>query len=590
MTIAGGSATINVDAAVDVNSITVNGACTRTIRASPVTTPIRVRGDLILSSTSSGGVFRLGTGTTQIGGQLTRSNDNMTLDTSGGLIVFNAAAGTKTHTLSGATLDSVTINDGLVGYWKLDEASSPFGDSSGYQNDATLTGSYAAATAPTLLFSDPSAVTFNGTSNYLTLGTTNLPAANAAQTISVWVKFSGASSAQGILSLNGTGSAVRLGLGSGFLRVRKDSGTTLVQVAAPSTNTWHHVAYTLSGTTNVLYVDGVATTATATPDAAAPTAALAGATAAGSERLAGALDDIRVYNRALTAAEVLALAQGRLPGTGVATHTFADAFANATNNSQFIIASGILAGSSTISAHGDWLNYGGRFTGTGPVTLTAGSARTLLTGGQPFRNLTIDASGNYTLADRLWVSETPGVANTGVLTLTKGQSLDGGGHVIHAGKLDDQTGGGTGFQSTTDGTLVLDGSASYDLASKYFCGLRIEDPTETGLVGYWKLDQGQGPAVRDSVNSNQGTVSATGAVWAAPATAISFDNPPAMTFTGASSGYVSAGATGLPAANAPQAISLWANISSAATTQSMLAMTGAGSAIQLGLGGAMSRC
>ena len=583
VTITGGSTTITIDSAVDVASITVNGACTRTIRPSPAATPIRVRGNLILSSTSSGGTFRLGTGTTQIGGQLTR-NDKMTLDTNGGVILFNAASGSLTHTLSGATVDTVIFNDGLVGYWDLDETASPFADSSGYGNNATLSAAYVAAAPPSVLFADPGAVTFNGTSNELALGVTNLPAANAAQTISAWVKFSGASSAQGIVSLNGTSGAVRLGLGGGNLRVRNNGGTSLVQVTAPSPNTWHHVAYTLSGTTHALYVDGVATTATASPDNATPTAAFAGVTAAGSERLAGALDDVRIYNRALRAAEVLALAQGRLPGTGVATHTLADDFASATNDSQFVIASGIVTGSGTIRAHGDWLNYGGRFTGTGMVALTAGATRTLLTGGQPFRNLTIDASGKYTLADRLWVSPVSAVANTGVLAIAQGQSLDGGGYVIHAARLDDQTNGGSGFSSTTDGTLVLDGSAGYDLASKYFCGLRIEDPTETGLVAYWKLDQGQGTAVRESINNNDGTVSASGALWAAASTTISFDNPAAMTFTGAT-GYVSAAGTGLPAANGTQTISLWAKFSSAILTQGLFATSGNDSAIRLVLTG-----
>lgn len=584
VTITGGSATINIDAAADVNSVTVNGACTRTIRAYPATTPIRVRGNLTLAATSGGGTFRLGTGTTQIGGQLTRSNGNLTLDTNGGVIIFNAAAGSLTHTLSGATVDTVIFNDGLVGYWTLEEAASPFADSSGYANDASLTGTYAAATPPTLLFSDAKGVAFNGTSNVLALGTTNLPAANAPQTISVWLKFSGASSSQGIVSLTGASSAVKLVLEAGYVRVRKNSGATLVQVTAPSTNTWHHVAYSLSGTTHVLYVDGVATTATATPDSATPTAAFAGATGAGTERLTGALDDLRVYSRALGPAEVLALAQGRQPGTGVATHTLADAFANAASASQFIIASGIVTGSSTISAHGDWLNYGGRFTGTGTVTLTAGAARTLLTGEQPFRNLTIDASGSYTLADRLWVSEVPGVAGTGVLALAQSGALDGGGHVMHVGKLDDQTKSGGGFVSTTDGTLVLDGSSTYPLASKNFCGLRIEDPTESGLVGYWKLDQGVGTAVRESINNNEGTVSPSGAAWAAASTTIGFDNPSAMTFTGASSGYVSASAVGLPAANAAQTLSLWVKFSSAAATQSLLSMNAGAGALRVGLG------
>ena len=36
---------------------------------------------------------------------------------------------------------------------------------------------------------------------------------------------------------------------------------------------------------------------------------------------------------------------------------------------DFVIASGTVAGSSAISLEGSWLNYGGRFAGTGTVTL-----------------------------------------------------------------------------------------------------------------------------------------------------------------------------------------------------------------------------
>jgi hypothetical protein len=586
VTISGGSATVNMDTAVDVNSITVSGACTRTIRPNPGATTIRVRGDLTLSSTSSGGTFRLSSATTQLGGQLVRSNANMDLDSNAGLVIFNAASGGKTHTLNGATLEKVIFNDGLVGYWTLDEAASPFADASGYGNTGTLNGAYTSASPPTVKFTDVGGVTFNGTSNRITLGTTNLPAANAAQTISVWVKFSDASTTQSLVAITATGSAVKLGLGGGFVRVRKSSGT-LVQVAAPSTGVWHHVAYTLSGTNHTVYVDGVATSATATPDSGTPTAAFAGATAAGTDLLAGSLDDIRIYDRALSAVEVETISRGYLPGTGVATHTLADTYETTSAAGAIVIASGVVTGSSAIICHGDWLNYGGRFTGTGTVSLTGSGAGKLLSGGQPFRNLTIDASGTYTLQDRLWVSETPGVAGTGVITLAQGQSLDGGGWTIRAARVDDQTTGHTGLVATTDGDLVLDGSSSQNLATHNLCGLRIEDPTETGLAGYWKLDAGQGTSARDEINAaNAGTLSASGAAWAAASTTIGFDNNGAMTFTGAGNGYVSAGAAGLPAANAAQTVSVWANYPSAAgAAQTMVALTGAGSAIRVVLSG-----
>ena len=130
-----------------------------------------------------------------------------------------------------------------------------------------------------------------------------------------------------------------------------------------------------------------------------------------------------------------------------------------------------------------------------------------------------------------------------MLSLLQGQSLNGGGYAMHVGTVDDQSANSNGFMAATDGILVLDGSASQNLGSRFHCGLRIEDPTETNLVGYWKLDQGQGTTVRESISNNAGTLSSTGSAWAAASTAISFDNAAAMTFTGSSSGYVSAAGT-----------------------------------------------
>ena len=367
----------------------------------------------------------------------------MTLDSNGGVVIFDAASGSPSHTLNGATLENVIFNDGLVGYWSLDAV--PFTDGSGYGNTGTLFGSYVQSTVPTTMqFTDAGGVAFNG-ATYISLGTANLPNHNAAKTISVWVNFSSAAATQSMVALTTAGNATKLGLGGGNVRVLRNSGAVLVQAAAPSAGAWHHIAYTLSGTTNTLYIDGVATTATAATDAGLPTAALAGATTSLTERLTGSLDDVRIYNRVLSATEIATMARGYLPGTSAATHTLADAFTTTTNAGSIVIASGTVTGSSAITCHGDWLNYGGRFTGTGLVTPDRRRCATLLSGGQPFRNLTIDSASLYTLADRLWVSETPGVAGTGVLTIVQGQSINGGGWNVSVGRIDDQTGAGTGL-------------------------------------------------------------------------------------------------------------------------------------------------
>src|SRR5262249_19127194 len=148
-------------------------------------------------------------------------------------------------------------------------------------------------------------------------------------------------------------------------------------------------------------------------------------------------------------------------------------------------------------------------------------------------------TGVYTLLDRLWVSGTLSLSIVG----SAANCFADGGYVVHAGTFATAR---TNSYNPGTGTIVLDGAASQDTTPASFNNLRVEDTNETGLAGYWKLDEGRGTVVRDySVNANTGATSATGAVGTTASTTIGFDNAAAMVFDGAA-GYVSAGATGLP--------------------------------------------
>jgi hypothetical protein len=78
--------------------------------------------------------------------------------------------------------------------------------------------------------------------------------------------------------------------------------------SAPSLNTWVHLATTYDGTTIRLYVNGaqVATQAQSGPITAGTGPLRFGGTALWPEWFQGQLDELRVYNRALTAAEIQA--------------------------------------------------------------------------------------------------------------------------------------------------------------------------------------------------------------------------------------------------------------------------------------------
>jgi hypothetical protein len=77
---------------------------------------------------------------------------------------------------------------------------------------------------------------------------------------------------------------------------------------AVSTNTWQHIVYTRDGTTQKLYVNGVSQSLlTDNPQTLSNTTnvRLIGAFPTASQYFSGVIDEVRVYNRALSAAEVL---------------------------------------------------------------------------------------------------------------------------------------------------------------------------------------------------------------------------------------------------------------------------------------------
>ena len=284
----------------------------------------------------------------------------------------------------------------------------------------------------------------------------------------------------------------------------------------------------------------------------------------------GALDDVRVYNRALTATELSGLALGGMPATALATHTLSTAFVAA---SDFVIVSGAVASAHAVTVGGSWLNYGGSFAGTGTVTLN-GTSGVVLSGGQTMGGALTITSGSYTLWDRLWTQNR---------FLTVNGTLNAGSYVLHAGTMT-----GTGTFNAGAGTVVLDNTQTLSTSAvTTFYNLRLEDPTETNLVAYWKLDQGNGTSLSDVSGGigNTGTTSG-GVTWTSPAPSIGFDDASALSFDG-STGYASAGTVSIPAANASQTISFWAKFPSATGVHDMVTLMDPvdTSGIEVGLNG-----
>jgi len=223
---------------------------------------------------------------------------------------------TKTSGSGSAYVDDVALSrespvddSSLESWWRLDEGSgTATSDATGTGNAGALHGG--ATWVQGLL---GNALNFNGTDGYLSAGVTNMPAANQPQTISWWMNVSSFSTGTAIaVTSTANSSGVLAGIpSSGNVGVWQFGGTSLVSATAPSVNAWHHYAYTFDGTTHRLYIDGVSVaTSTVTAQTAAPSELNVGRSTAATSYLAGKLDDVRIYSRALTASDIQRLAAG----------------------------------------------------------------------------------------------------------------------------------------------------------------------------------------------------------------------------------------------------------------------------------------
>jgi hypothetical protein len=549
---------------------------------------IDLNGDLSLT----GGTFTSTSGVLQLGGAFSRMTSG-TFAGNGGTVVFDSTSD-ESHTFGGQSFANVSFNDGLVGHWRLEETSAgTVADASGYGHSGTHAGNATASTTvPTLSFTDARSATFDGTDDYVSVSDTAALDFTTGDsiTITAWVRPTNTATAYQTIvskgySTNGTDRivnyAVRMGSPTGSGTDGKltffwySTSTSLWNMYEASTNalsnnTWAHVAVTHtygttpSATSVNIYVNGVrATGAWATtgwgdgddPPVTNDQALWLGAlnnNATPLHDFAGQIDELRIYRRILPQTEIASMAAGLPPRRSSVTHTASDAF---TATGDLTIASGTLAaGSQSVTVGGSWLNLGGNFTSTGTATLNAtATGKSVFGGNASFYNLTLDGSGGgWTVQDRLHVAN--------ALTITTG-TLDASSYTVRAGNVS-KGASGTFTQSTS--TVVLDASSNQTLtpgSGVTFNTLRVEDPTETGLVGYWKLDRFTGSTSPDSSGAGVEVTLTNGATpqcWGTATNCITgpspgYDNPGGVLLDGTND-YVVSAATSDPSTST---FSLW---------------------------------
>jgi hypothetical protein len=475
----------------------------------------------------------------------------LTLNTSSGLIsgtpttpgTYSVTATVNDGTTSTSrtftwSITAVTSSSGLIGHWPFDENfGSATSDVVGGRT-ATLTNGAQWTSGHT-----GAAVALDGTNDFL--GLSPFDVVGSGITISAWVKNSslpGGVDQRFVSKANGTAEGDHYWmLGTWWeggtrsrLRFRLRTGTVTSTLIATSSelvpNVWYHAAATYDGATMRLYLNGVQVasmnkTGSVATGASVPVTFGRNPEGSGFTQMFGALDDVRIYDRGLTAAEVSALVSG---GGG------ANQPPTVVNPGDRTVQQGPFSlGIAASDADGDPLTY----TATGlPAGLTLNASTGVISG-----NVT---PGSSTIT--VTVSDGPAQAST-TFTLTVTASNSGPTLAAPGNQTNDTddavalqlsasdpdgdplTFSATGLPPgltlntssglisgtpTTPGTYsvtatVNDGTTS---TSRTFSWSISTVPTSSGLVGHWPFDENFGSATSDVVGGRTATLT-NGAQW-----------------------------------------------------------------------------
>lgn len=158
------------------------------------------------------------------------------------------------------------------------------------------------------------ALFFDGVDDYASVGTAQFPQIEQAQTLSLWLAPEPADGLEVLFTLRrGDHSGIALALEDGVpLAYNVYGPRDLVRATEPaSPGRWQHLALVLQGESSRLYLDGaeIASGRGAATNRT-PVVAFIGGLSGSSRLYHGALDELRVYHRALSAEEVVALSRG----------------------------------------------------------------------------------------------------------------------------------------------------------------------------------------------------------------------------------------------------------------------------------------
>jgi hypothetical protein len=276
--------------------------------------------DGVSNKSGSATISDIGAGTLTIGLRTGNAEDfNGTIDE---FRVYNRKLSTaEVAQLYNASKRAEIVNapprEGLVGYWNMDDESvngATVFDKSGHGNDGTKQGATGANNTPQSATGKINqALDFDGTDDYLDIADNAVLNITTNITVAGWIKLDILDTYQKVYSSGTQSNAWEFGISN----TNEITFTELfiadnLSDTSLSADLWYHVAFVKSGDSGAniaFYLNGVADGTASVGSVSTPSGSkkIGRRGDISSDYINGRIDEVRVYNRALSAAEITAL-------------------------------------------------------------------------------------------------------------------------------------------------------------------------------------------------------------------------------------------------------------------------------------------
>jgi hypothetical protein len=225
---------------------------------------------------------------------------------------IETASALTNYQVSLDTTNAIYNESGLVGSWHLSEGTGILAtDSSGENNNGTLVNSPTWTTGKY-----GGGLSFNGTNQTVSIPHSSSIKPTSQITISAWVKptnittntyyeiYRKEETDRHLLAFQGNGTILGFGITTGSVYAELDVSITAGDY---TDGNWHHIVATYDGSVKKIYSDGVligSANASGAIGATGTATAYIGSLGNSSEFFNGLIDEVRLYNRALSNSEV----------------------------------------------------------------------------------------------------------------------------------------------------------------------------------------------------------------------------------------------------------------------------------------------